>query len=49
MVVTEGKLSLAAELENTLAAYGTMEGNATVTDTHKVNNIRLLLSAIYRF
>lgn len=49
MVVTEGKLSLAAELESTIAAYGTRQENGTVADTHTVNNIRLLLSAIYRF
>jgi len=49
MVVTEGKLSLAAELESTIAAYGTRQDDGKVTDTHTVNNIRLLLSAIYRF
>ncbi len=49
MIVTEGKLSLAAELESTLAAYGTRQVDGTVTDTHTVNNVRLLLSAIYRF
>ncbi|MEZ4998352.1 MAG: hypothetical protein R2758_13130 [Bacteroidales bacterium] len=49
LVVTEGKLSLAAELESTLAAYGTRQDDGTVTDTHTVNNIRLLLSAIYKF
>lgn len=49
IVVTEGKLSLAAELESTIAAYGTRQDDGKVTDTHTVNNIRLLLSAIYRF
>jgi hypothetical protein len=49
MIVTEGKLSLAAELENTFAAYGTMQNDGTVADTHTVTNIRLLLSMIYRF
>ena len=47
--VTEGKLSIAAEMENTLAAYGTMENDGRVTDTHNVTNVRLLLSMIYRF
>jgi len=49
LTVTEGKLSIAAELENTLVAYGTMENNGRVTDTHNVTNIRLMLSMIYRF
>ncbi|MCU0458279.1 MAG: hypothetical protein MUE37_04215 [Bacteroidales bacterium] len=49
IVVTEGKLSLAAELESTMAAYGTRQDDGTVTETHTVNNIRVLLSAIYRF
>ena len=49
LTVTEGKLSIAAELENTLAAYGTMEDDGRVTDTHNVTNTRLLLSLIYRF
>ncbi len=49
LTVTEGKLSIAAELESTLAAYGTMGNDGMVTDTHNVTNIRLLLSTIYRF
>ncbi len=49
LVLTEGKLSLAAELESTLAAYGTMEDDGRVSDIHNVNNLRLLLSLIYRF
>ena len=49
ITVTEGKLSLAAEMENTLAAYGTMEESGRVGNTHNVTNIRLLLSMIYRF
>jgi hypothetical protein len=49
LTVTEGKLSIAAELENTLAAYGTAGDDGRVTDTRNVTNIRLLLSLIYRF
>jgi hypothetical protein len=49
LTVTEGKLSIAAELENTLAAYGTMGNDGMVSDTHNVTNMRLLLSLIYRF
>ena len=49
VMVTEGKLSFAGEVETTTAAYGTMGTDGRVTDTHNVTNIRLLLSAIYRF
>lgn len=49
LTVTEGKLSVGAELESTLAAYGTMEDDGRVSDTHNVTNVRLLLSLIYRF
>ncbi len=49
LTFTDGKLSIAAELESTLAAYGTMEDDGRVSDTHNVTNIRLLLSLIYRF
>jgi hypothetical protein len=49
LVITEGKLSMAAEFENTFAAYGTMQNDGTVADTHSVNNMRMLLSMIYRF
>lgn len=49
ITVTEGKLSIAAELENTLAAYGTTQPDGRVTETGSVTNVRLLLSFIYRF
>lgn len=49
MVITKGKLSLAAEIENTYASYGTMQNDGTVADTHTVNNLRVLLSTIYKF
>ena len=49
LTFTEGKLSIAAELESTLAAYGTMEDDGRVSDTHNVTNLRLLLALIYRF
>jgi hypothetical protein len=49
LTVTEGKLSIAAELESTLAAYGTVQPDGRVTDTGNVTNVRLLLSFIYRF
>lgn len=47
--ITEGRLTFAAEVENTTAAYGTMQANGKVTDTNNVNNIRFLLSSIYKF
>ena len=46
---TEGRLSFAAEIESTTAAYGTMQTDGTVTGTNNVNNLRLLLSTIYKF
>jgi len=47
---TQGKLSVAAELESTLAAYGTLgEDDGRVSDTHNVTNVRMLISLIYRF
>ncbi len=49
VTVTEGKLSIAAELENTLAAYGTTQSDGRVAETGSVTNMRLLLSFIYRF
>jgi hypothetical protein len=49
VMVTEGKLSFAGEVETTTAAYGTMGTGGRVTDTRSVTNVRLLLSAIYRF
>jgi hypothetical protein len=49
IMITEGKLSFAGEVETTTAAYGTMGTDGRVTGTHNVTNLRLLLSAIYRF
>jgi hypothetical protein len=49
VTVTEGRLSFAGEVESTTAAYGTTQTNGKVTDTNSVNNIRVLLSTIYRF
>ncbi|MCI0522692.1 MAG: hypothetical protein L0Y37_03455 [Bacteroidales bacterium] len=49
IMVTEGKLSFAGEVETTAAAYGNMGTDGKVSDTHNVTNVRLLLSVIYRF
>lgn len=49
MMMTSGKLSFAFELESTLAAYGKMQKTGKVTETETVNNLRILLSSIYRF
>jgi len=46
---TEGRLSIAGELEHTTAAYGTQQADGKVTGSEKVSNLRLLLSTIYRF
>lgn len=49
VMITEGKLSFAGEVEATTAAYGTMGSDGRVSGTRSVTNIRLLLSAIYRY
>lgn len=49
MTVTEGKLSFAGEIELTSAAYGTRETDGKVINASDVNNLRILLSTIYRF
>lgn len=46
---TSGKVSIASEIEMTSAAYGTMQSNGKVSDAKSVNNVRFLLSSIYRF
>ena len=46
---TEGKLSLAGEVEYTSAAYGTQQSDGKVINTDNVGNLRILLSTIYRF
>ncbi len=46
---TEGRLSFAAEIENTTAAYGTMETTGKVTGSESVTNVRILLATIYKF
>lgn len=47
--ITEGKLSFAAEIESTTAAYGMMQPDGKVTGTKNVSNLRILLSTIYKF
>jgi len=47
--VTVDKLTFGAELEYTVAAYGTTQSNGKVSDTSYVANIRALLCAIYKF
>ena len=46
---TVGNLNLGVEYELTTVAYGTMQSNGLVSDTHNVSNNRLLLSAMYAF
>ncbi len=49
VTVTEGRLTFGFELEHTTAAYGTIVSSGKVTNTNDVSNLRLLLSAIYKF
>jgi hypothetical protein len=46
---TEGRLSFAAEIENTSAAYGTMESSGKVTNAESVNNTRILIATVFKF
>jgi hypothetical protein len=49
ITITEGRLSFSAEVENTTAAYGTMQADGRVINTNNVSNLRILLSTIYKF
>ncbi|HBE42859.1 MAG TPA: hypothetical protein DDW27_16975 [Bacteroidales bacterium] len=49
ITVTQGHLSFAGEIEHTTAAYGIMQSTGRVMNTNNVSNLRILLSAIYRF
>ena len=44
-----GNLNLGIEYELTTVAYGDLQPNGTVNNTHNVSNNRLLLSAMYAF
>ena len=46
---TVGNMNLGVEYELTTVAYGTMNANGTVSNTHNVSNHRLLLSVMYTF
>jgi len=46
---TSGKVSFASEIETTSAAYGTITNYGKVENASGVTNVRLLLSAIYKF
>ena len=46
---TVGNLNLGIEYELTTVAYGDVQLNGTVSNTHNVSNNRLLLSAMYAF
>ena len=47
--ITEERLSFGAEVESTIAAYGTMHDDGRVINTTNVTNVRILLSVIYKF
>jgi hypothetical protein len=42
-------MTFGAEMEMTTAAYGTTQVDGTVSNASNVTNIRLLLSAVYKF
>lgn len=44
-----GKFELSFELENTVAAYGTIKANASVEDSKEVSNLRPLVTAVLNF
>jgi len=46
---TDGRFSFAGEVESTTAAYGIQQSDGKVNITANVNNLRLLISTIYRF
>jgi hypothetical protein len=49
VTLTEGKLSIAGEIELTTAAYGLRQSDGKVINTENVSNLRILISTIYRF
>jgi hypothetical protein len=48
-LITKEKLTIAAEIESTVAGYGTTTSTGSVTDMHPVTNHRILLAVIYKF
>jgi hypothetical protein len=49
VVITSGRISLATELEWTVAAYGTPDSRGKVMDAKEVGNLRLLFTGMYFF
>lgn len=49
VMITQEKLTIAAEFETTMAAYGKNDNYGRVTDTKAVTNYRILIAAIYKF
>jgi len=49
VTLTENRMSFAAEIESTTAAYGTMQTDGKVTSTKNVSNLRVLISTVYKF
>ncbi len=49
VLVTEGRLTFAAEIESTTVAYGTMQTNGKIANMNNVSNLRILISTIYKF
>jgi hypothetical protein len=49
ILITREKLTIAGEIESTVAGYGTTTSTGTVIDTHRVTNHRILVAVIYKF
>ncbi len=49
LMVTQEKLTIAAEFETTIAAYGTADNYGKVQNAKPVTNYRILIAAIYKF
>jgi hypothetical protein len=49
VALTQGRFTFGTELESTTSAYGTMQSDGRVTNTHNVTNLRVLLCTIFRF
>jgi hypothetical protein len=49
VLVTREKLTIAAEMETTIAYFGTVDNYGRVKDSAPVTNFRLLIAAIYKF
>ncbi len=49
IIFTDNRMSFAAEIESTTAAYGTMQADGKVSGAKNVTNLRVLISTVYKF